>query len=86
MGKEEQALIMEKERIKMSTLCWSVKESIYKWWGSGGVDFIKHIHIERIDGTDEGTVQCIFKNKESLAVRFLFFNNTCLCWLTTKIG
>ena len=28
------------------TLYWSIKETVYKWWGKGGVDFAKDIIIE----------------------------------------
>ena len=76
---DELALIPENDYNKIATLCWSVKETIYKWQGSGGVDFIKHIHIEKIEGKDEGTVHCIFNSQLPLSVHFRFFKNACLC-------
>jgi 4'-phosphopantetheinyl transferase len=30
---------------KTATLFWSVKESVYKWQGTGGTDFKKHIRM-----------------------------------------
>ncbi len=29
------------------TLCWSAKEALYKWYGSGGVDFKAHIQLNK---------------------------------------
>ena len=39
-GLDEQSLISR------LTLYWSIKETVYKWWGKGGVDFVKDIKIE----------------------------------------
>jgi hypothetical protein len=65
-----------------ATLFWSVKESVYKWQGTGGTDFKKHIRIEKITGNpDEGIVHCLFKNKIPLQVHYLFFNNNYLTWV-----
>jgi len=66
------------------TLHWSVKESVYKWWGSMAVDFKKHIVIKSISGDmNEGLVHCLFKNKTELAVHYLFFNGNFLTWVLT---
>ncbi len=29
------------------TLCWSAKEALYKWYGSGGVDFKAHMQLSK---------------------------------------
>ncbi len=29
------------------TLCWSAKEALYKWFGSGGVDFKAHMQLSK---------------------------------------
>ncbi len=36
----------EESLISTLTLYWSIKETVYKWWGKGGVDFAKDIIIE----------------------------------------
>ncbi|NBY24938.1 MAG: 4-phosphopantetheinyl transferase family protein [Chitinophagaceae bacterium] len=36
---------------KWLTRCWSAKESIYKWHGQLGIDFIKDISLTAIDQT-----------------------------------
>ncbi len=66
------------------TAAWSIKESLFKWYGDGEVDFIDHLHIEKITVSENtGIAHCnIYKNVNMpLKVHFLFFNNNCLCWV-----
>lgn len=66
------------------TLYWSVKESVFKWWGSGEVDFKDDIQIRSIKGEPgQGIVHCEFKNKFWLDVHYLYFNNNFLTWVLT---
>ena len=79
---EECFLFAGGEIKKTATLFWSVKESVYKWQGTGGTDFKKHIRIEKFTGNlQEGIVHCIFKNTIPLQVHYLFFNNNFLTWV-----
>ncbi len=72
------------KNIQWLTLCWSVKESVFKWWGKGSVDFKRGIVLKTITGKPEqGVVHCIFKNETELAVHYLFFNNNFLTWVLT---
>ena len=65
-------------------LCWSVKESVFKWWGRGEVDFKKDIVLQSVTGLPEqGTVHCIFRNELELNIHYLFFNNNFLTWVLT---
>lgn len=69
---------------KLLTTAWSIKESLFKWYGSHEVDFIKHLHIKKIVLNDnEGIAHCHFlKDMEvELKVHFLFFNNNCISWV-----
>ncbi len=64
------------------TLYWSVKESVFKWWGSGEVDFKKDIVLKSITGfPEQGTVHCVFRNKFEIDIQYLFFNNNFLTWV-----
>jgi 4'-phosphopantetheinyl transferase EntD len=66
------------------TLYWSVKETVFKWWGNGVVDFKDDIVIRSIQGRPgQGMVQCIFKNEFTLDVQYLFFNDNFLTWVIT---
>jgi len=79
----EECFLMPRAAItKAATLFWSVKESVYKWQGSGGTDFKKHIRIEKFTGNlEQGIVYCLFKNEITLQVHYLFFNNNFLTWV-----
>ena len=81
----EESLLLHPSNIeKTGCLFWSTKESIYKWQGVGGTDFIKHICIKNFHGDDiSGIVECVFKNETPLRVHYLFFNNHYLTWLLT---
>ena len=70
--------------IQCLTLYWSVKESVFKWWGRGEVDFKKDILLQSLSGTTEqGAVHCIFKNEFELDIHYLFLNNNFLTWVLT---
>ncbi|MBL7702786.1 MAG: 4'-phosphopantetheinyl transferase superfamily protein [Ferruginibacter sp.] len=74
-----------KFKIQNLTLCWSIKESVFKWWGRGEVDFKKDILIKSATGLPEqGVVECIFKNEYDLDIHYLFFSNNYLTWVLTK--
>ncbi len=66
------------------TLSWSIKESVFKWWGNGAVDFKDDIIIRSITGDGgQGRADCFFKNQFKLDVHYLFFNNNFLTWVLT---
>ncbi len=71
---------------QLLTLAWSIKETMFKWYGAGGIDFKKHLHIESISQNDNQFVaSCIFQKNEPvhLKVHGLFFNNNYLTWLVS---
>jgi phosphopantetheinyl transferase len=66
------------------TATWGIKESLYKWYGDGEVDFIEHLHIKKIALDDNiGIARCtIVKDQPvDLMVHFLYFNNNCISWV-----
>lgn len=78
------SLLNMDSKIKYMTLCWSIKETIYKWWSKGGVDFADHIVINRIEQIDQGISTVIFnKHKDQLLqVRYMLIDGH---WLTYLI-
>jgi phosphopantetheinyl transferase len=83
-NEELEIFINQQSAIKNLTLCWSVKESVFKWWGRGEVDFKKDIVLTSITGSaEQGIVHCIFRNKFELDIHYLFFNNNFLTWVLT---
>lgn len=72
--------------IQLLTLAWSIKETMFKWYGAGSIDFREHLHIKNISFHDnEFQAQCILsKNGDvQLNLRGLIFNNNFLTWLFT---
>src|SRR5204862_7514265 len=77
-------ILFSTNHIQCLILCWSVKESVFKWWGKGAVDCKKDIVLQTITGLPEqGVVHCLFKNETRLAVHYLFFNDNFLTWVLT---
>ncbi|MBL0183281.1 MAG: 4'-phosphopantetheinyl transferase superfamily protein [Chitinophagaceae bacterium] len=70
--------------VQCATLCWSVKESVFKWWGKGSVDFKRGMLLKSIHGDNsEGKVYCLFKNETELVIHYLSFNDNFLTWVLT---
>lgn len=73
-------------RRNLLTLAWSVKETMYKWYGDVAVDFIDHLKIIGMEvAGNQFTVHCVFKKGEAvdLKVNGLYFNGNFLTWLVT---
>jgi len=68
------------------TLAWSAKESMFKWYGLGEVDFRQHMHIKTIDRTEAiGVVGASFTKEDTVNVmlQYRFFDGLALSWLAT---
>jgi phosphopantetheinyl transferase len=67
------------------TLLWSVKETIFKWHGNGGVDFSEHILVKRFNIDSPGTIDCLFQGEfnAALSVQFRIMGDLCLSWVHT---
>lgn len=64
------------------TLLWSAKESVFKWYGDGGVDFREHIHLHKnTEGKDQ--INCMFTKNEpqQLAIDYVLFDQIVLTWV-----
>lgn len=66
---------------RLMTLLWSCKEAVFKWNGSGGVDFKEHIHLRKIHEGEE-TIECVFtKNNSMLTIHYRLFEHLVLAWV-----
>ncbi len=66
------------------TLCWSIKETVYKWWGRGGVDFATDINIKNLALDGFAEVECFFGGiQRTQIVKTQQINNI---WLTYMTG
>lgn len=76
-------------KIEMLTLAWSIKETLFKWYASGNLDFKEHMHILYCSQKDGlYTAECSFRKEEiiHLKVHGLFLNGNCVTWLHTPIN
>lgn len=65
------------------TLLWSCKESVFKWYGNGGVDFSEQIQLKSRN-PDAETVECFFsKTESSLAIHYRQFHHLMLAWVVS---
>jgi phosphopantetheinyl transferase len=66
---------------QLTTLLWSAKEAVFKWYGNGGVDFRRHIQLlKKNEGME--TIDCFFSKDESeLAVHYRLFEGLVLAWV-----
>ncbi len=62
------------------TLCWCCKEAVYKHWGAGGIDFKKHISIQRIDAATQQVDILFSKQYAQLLVQYILLEQLCLAW------
>ncbi len=63
------------------TVLWSAKESIFKWYGDGGVNFRQHIHLLKQHEGNE-TIDCFFsKNGAGLKIHYHEFEGLVLAWV-----
>jgi phosphopantetheinyl transferase len=68
---------------EQSTLMWSAKETIFKWYGEGGIDFREHIHLlTQHQGLE--TIDCYFtKTKTDMTIHYRYFGNLVLAWVVS---
>ena len=78
--------LSETEAVNKLTLAWSAKESIFKWYGLGEIDFKNHMFLNRISAEGEtGTIDAVFAKNEfvDLQLSYQFFETLVLSWLAT---
>ena len=66
---------------QLLTLLWSCKESVFKWYGNGNVDFREHIQLQELhEGTE--TIDCFFsKASQPLTIHYRRFDHLVLAWV-----
>jgi len=60
------ASLSEQDRIVFASLFWSIKETVYKCWGDGGVDFSEQIKIQSFSLHHQGTAAIQFGQSDAL--------------------
>ncbi len=66
---------------QLLTLLWSAKESVFKWYGNGEIDFKKHILLQNHNKENE-SIHCLFaKNDNELIIHYRQFEHLVLTWV-----
>ena len=89
LSEKEKKILSETEGgdIEKITMAWSIKEAMFKWYGTGQVDFIEDMHIIALKENEFGyDVECFFKKEINLLLKLkttsIEGNN--LAWLVTE--
>lgn len=84
LSPDEQSLFIPDQQHpdnRLLTLLWSSKESVFKWYGAGEVDFRRDIRLSEPDRT-ANTLRCDFgKEGVVLKVNFRLFDGLVLSWV-----
>lgn len=86
LNEQEQLIIKESNLLSFHqniyTLLWSAKETMFKWYGKGNVDFKKMLKINDIDLNNNTINASIISNsKEDVIIHYLFFDEICLTYI-----
>lgn len=76
----------DSQLIQQATLVWSIKESLFKWWGKGNVDFKSMLAVEMQPIEEEGYLHAQFINMKeiySLKANYSFLNNLVLSYVVS---
>jgi phosphopantetheinyl transferase len=73
----------DENKILFATLLWSAKESVFKWYGNGGVDFRRQIQLKKQNrGSD--SIDCFFSKSETeLTIHYKEFGHLLLAWVVS---
>lgn len=66
------------------TIAWSAKESVFKWWSYGKVDFKEQISLGNFGDTPTGNFRASFTKENTqypLALFYQLFPELCLVWM-----
>jgi len=87
LSTEEQRLFIPDPAVpdfRLLTLLWSAKESVFKWYGAGEVDFRKHICLSKPDLTGNN-LRCDFGlTGDRLKVEYRLFDGLVLTWVVDE--
>jgi phosphopantetheinyl transferase len=76
LSEKDREVLSELNHSEIIQLCfgWSVKETLFKWYGKGGVDFKKHLNILSASVLDNDfSFQCIFSKDQPISLKVYGF-------------
>ena len=81
LSEKEQNMLYRGSLLKQSTLFWSAKEAVFKWYGEGKVDFREHIQLTKQHDGEEA-IDCFFvKTQTNLSIKYHYFDHLTLAWV-----
>lgn len=80
---EERALFPD-EGLSNLTLIWSAKETVFKWYGKGQVDFREHIQLEKYDPVNQQITGFFTKTDLHFEITYTWLEGLAVCWLVTE--
>jgi phosphopantetheinyl transferase len=87
LSPREQAFLDAEHPLRHAIVCWAAKEAIYKWYGSGEMDFIRDMPLEPFGLAPEGSIHCVFAKNgvvQELNLFYKVFENMALVHLVTE--
>lgn len=86
LNEKELNFVKEKNNVREITTLWSAKESVFKWWSYGGIDFSKNIVFKNYNFSSMGTIEATFKKQNvfaELKVSYELFKDFCLTYVVS---
>ena len=75
------------QQINLLTLLWSAKETMFKWWGRGDVDFSEVLRTQDFTFTDTGIIPALFRKDEiqvPLKIHYQLRDGLSLAWVRSE--
>ena len=71
------------QRIEHATLFWSLKESFYKWYGKGGLNFSQDMELLDVEKTESGRamMKCSMFVDRLFEIQYLRHDDFWLTWI-----
>lgn len=79
----------EQLHIRLCTLLWSAKESMFKWWGAGEIEFSEMLRIYSLRIETEGAMEANFTKEQwnvLFPVQYKIFPQLVLTWVKTDVA
>lgn len=76
------------EQVELLTLLWSAKEAMFKWWGSGDVDFSEVLRVNNFLFSPEGIIPAFFLKDDvrvTLNINYQMKEDISLAWIVNPV-
>ena len=83
---EEEVQLIGNDSREDVTLLWSIKETVFKWYGLGSVDFIQDIQIKNLSfNQDENSATCFFRKTDQIVnIHFIRMEDMVVSWMVSS--